>query len=106
MDAVILARLQFAFTISYHILWPTLTIGLGCFTALLSGGCEMWSRPAALRKCNSSARTTKYRSCLSSMLIRLSYQLSSIFNWTRTWRPSYSDLSKEWKPCQHFPSLV
>jgi cytochrome bd ubiquinol oxidase subunit I len=37
MDAVILARLQFAFTIGFHILWPTLTIGLACFVALLSG---------------------------------------------------------------------
>lgn len=36
-----LARLQFAFTIGFHILWPTLTIGLGCFVALLSG---LWWR--------------------------------------------------------------
>lgn len=41
MDAVTLARLQFAFTIAYHILWPTLTIGLACFIALLSG---LWWR--------------------------------------------------------------
>ena len=33
MDAVILSRLQFAFTIGYHILWPTLTIGLAAFVA-------------------------------------------------------------------------
>lgn len=36
MDAVQLARLQFAFTIGFHILWPTLTIGLAWFVALLS----------------------------------------------------------------------
>ena len=33
MDAAILSRLQFAFTIGYHILWPTLTIGLAAFVA-------------------------------------------------------------------------
>ncbi len=36
MDAVILARLQFAFTVGFHILWPTFTIGLAGFVALLS----------------------------------------------------------------------
>ena len=36
MDAVILSRLQFAFTIGYHILWPTLTIGLSAFVTWLS----------------------------------------------------------------------
>lgn len=41
MDAVLLARLQFAVTIGYHILWPTLTIGLAAFIALLSG---LWWR--------------------------------------------------------------
>jgi cytochrome bd ubiquinol oxidase subunit I len=41
MDAVILSRLQFAFTIGYHILWPTLTIGLACFITCLSA---LWWR--------------------------------------------------------------
>ncbi|MDQ0511804.1 cytochrome ubiquinol oxidase subunit I [Ancylobacter amanitiformis] len=41
MDPVALARAQFAFTIGYHILWPTLTIGLACFITLLSG---LWWR--------------------------------------------------------------
>lgn len=41
MDAVTLARLQFAFTIGFHILWPTFTIGLAWFVALLSG---LWWR--------------------------------------------------------------
>ena len=41
MDPVVLARLQFAFTIGYHILWPTFTIGIACFVALLSG---LWWR--------------------------------------------------------------
>jgi cytochrome bd ubiquinol oxidase subunit I len=34
-DAALLARLQFAFTISFHILFPTLTIGLGGFLVIL-----------------------------------------------------------------------
>lgn len=41
MDAVLLARFQFAVTAGFHILWPTLTIGLACFVALLSG---LWWR--------------------------------------------------------------
>ncbi|MCK0206830.1 cytochrome ubiquinol oxidase subunit I [Starkeya koreensis] len=34
--AVGLARAQFAFTVGFHILWPTLSIGLAWFVALLS----------------------------------------------------------------------
>jgi len=41
MDTVTLSRLQFAFTIGFHILWPTVTVGLGCFVTLLSG---LWWR--------------------------------------------------------------
>src|SRR3984885_11786952 len=37
MDHVLLSRLQFAFTIGFHILWPTFTIGVASFVALLSG---------------------------------------------------------------------
>lgn len=33
-DVAILSRLQFAFTISFHILWPTLTIGLISFLTI------------------------------------------------------------------------
>src|SRR5665213_2142186 len=35
MDAVLLARLQFAFTISVHIIFPAFTIGLSAFIATL-----------------------------------------------------------------------
>ena len=45
MSAVDLARLQFAFTIGFHILWPTMTIGLAAFVALLSG---LWWRTGRL----------------------------------------------------------
>ncbi len=37
MDAVTLSRLQFAFTLSFHILFPTLTIGLAVFLAVIEG---------------------------------------------------------------------
>ena len=41
MDALLLSRIQFAFTIGFHILWPTVTISLACFVTLLSG---LWWR--------------------------------------------------------------
>ncbi|MDP1626657.1 cytochrome ubiquinol oxidase subunit I [Parvibaculum sp.] len=49
IDAEILARLQFAFTIAFHILFPTLTIGLGGFLVFfeakfLRTGDEVWYR--------------------------------------------------------------
>src|SRR5687768_4364071 len=34
-DALLLARLQFAFTISFHIIFPAFTIGLSAFIATL-----------------------------------------------------------------------
>lgn len=37
MDALVLSRLQFALTLSYHILFPTLTIGLAWFLVILEG---------------------------------------------------------------------
>lgn len=36
-DAVLLARIQFAFTISFHIIFPAFTIGLASFLAVLEG---------------------------------------------------------------------
>ncbi|MGE0667347.1 MAG: cytochrome ubiquinol oxidase subunit I [Sphingomonadales bacterium] len=41
VDPVLLSRLQFAFTIAFHILFPTLTIGLACYLALMEG---LWLR--------------------------------------------------------------
>jgi cytochrome d ubiquinol oxidase subunit I len=40
-DAVLLSRLQFAFTIGYHILWPAYTIGVSGFIVLLN---LLWMR--------------------------------------------------------------
>jgi cytochrome d ubiquinol oxidase subunit I len=36
-DAVLLARIQFAFTISFHFIFPSFTIGLASFLAVLNG---------------------------------------------------------------------
>ncbi|MEW6452056.1 MAG: cytochrome ubiquinol oxidase subunit I [Pseudomonadota bacterium] len=41
LDAVLLARLQFAFTITFHIIFPTFTIGLSAYIATLG---VMWLR--------------------------------------------------------------
>jgi cytochrome bd ubiquinol oxidase subunit I len=41
MTALLLSRLQFAFTIGFHILWPTFSIGIATFVAFLS---FMWWR--------------------------------------------------------------
>lgn len=35
-DALLLSRLQFAFTLAYHILWPTLSIGLAGFVLVMN----------------------------------------------------------------------
>ncbi|MBX8490885.1 cytochrome ubiquinol oxidase subunit I [Pseudomonas cichorii] len=41
LDALDLARIQFAFTISFHILFPAITIGLASYLAVLEG---LWLR--------------------------------------------------------------
>ena len=41
LDPVLIARLQFAFTIIYHIIFPAFTIGLSAYIATL---CVMWMR--------------------------------------------------------------
>ena len=41
LDAVLLSRLQFAFTIAFHIIFPTFTIGLSAYIATLL---VMWRR--------------------------------------------------------------
>jgi cytochrome d ubiquinol oxidase subunit I len=41
LDPLILARLQFAFTVSFHIIFPTISIGLALFLAVVEG---LWLR--------------------------------------------------------------
>ncbi len=49
-DMVLLARLQFAFTVSFHIIFPAFTIGLASYLAMLEGlwlktGRDVYLRP-------------------------------------------------------------
>lgn len=37
LDATVLARIQFAFTVSFHIIFPTISIGLAMFLAIIEG---------------------------------------------------------------------
>ena len=37
IDAFLLSRIQFAFTISFHIIFPAFTIGLSAYIATLLG---------------------------------------------------------------------
>lgn len=37
LDAFMLARIQFAFTVSFHIIFPAITIGLATYLAVLEG---------------------------------------------------------------------
>jgi cytochrome bd ubiquinol oxidase subunit I len=48
-DALFLARLQFAFTISFHILFPAFTIGLASYLAFLEGAWLITGREVYLR---------------------------------------------------------
>jgi cytochrome d ubiquinol oxidase subunit I len=45
LDPLILARLQFAFTISFHIIFPTISIGLALFLVIVEG---LWLRTGDL----------------------------------------------------------
>ena len=37
VEALLLSRLQFAFTIAFHIIFPSFTIGLASYLAVLEG---------------------------------------------------------------------
>ena len=37
LDALTLARIQFAFTVSFHIIFPSFSIGLASYLAVLNG---------------------------------------------------------------------
>jgi cytochrome bd ubiquinol oxidase subunit I len=48
LDALMLARIQFGFTISFHIIFPALTIGLASYLAVLEGTWLYTRRPVYL----------------------------------------------------------
>jgi cytochrome d ubiquinol oxidase subunit I len=47
-DALLLSRMQFAFTIAFHILFPAFTIGLAAFLAVLEG-LWLWTKREAFK---------------------------------------------------------
>lgn len=49
LSALILSRLQFAFTISFHIIFPAFTIGLAAWLAFLEGASLVTKRPVYRR---------------------------------------------------------
>ena len=42
LDALTLARIQFAFTVSFHIVFPAFSIGLASYMAVLNG-LHLWT---------------------------------------------------------------
>ncbi|WP_088347889.1 MULTISPECIES: cytochrome ubiquinol oxidase subunit I [Rhodomicrobium] len=82
LDPVMLARIQFAFTIIFHIIFPTFTIGLSAYIATL---CVMWMR-TGLERYRSLARFWTKIFAVSFAMgvvsgIVLSYQFGT--NWSR-----------------------
>src|ERR1700744_71599 len=49
LSALLLSRLQFAFTVSFHIIFPSFTIGLAAWLTLLEA-LHMWTRRPAYRQ--------------------------------------------------------
>src|SRR5437879_13897115 len=48
LDALQLARIQFGFTVSFHIIFPALTVGLASYLAVLEG-CWLRTRSEVYR---------------------------------------------------------
>jgi Cytochrome bd terminal oxidase subunit I len=82
LDPVLLARIQFAFTIIFHIIFPTFTIGLSAYIATL---CVMWMRTGRERYRQLAQFWTKIFAVSFAMGvvsgIVLSYQFGT--NWSR-----------------------
>src|SRR3954464_2466546 len=82
LDPVLLARLQFAFTISFHIIFPSFTIGLSAYIATLE---VLWVATGADRYKRLASFWTKIFAVSFGMGvvsgIVLSYELGT--NWSR-----------------------
>lgn len=48
LDAFLLARIQFGFTVSFHIIFPAITIGLASYLVVLEG---RWLRTKKVDRC-------------------------------------------------------
>ncbi len=82
LDPVLLARLQFAFTVSFHIIFPTFTIGVAAYLATLE---VLWGWTGAERYKRLAAFWTKIFAVSFAMGVVsgvvLSYQFGT--NWSR-----------------------
>jgi cytochrome d ubiquinol oxidase subunit I len=82
LDPLLISRLQFAFTIIFHIIFPTFTIGLSAYIATL---CVMWMRTGKERYRLLAQFWTKIFAVSFAMGvvsgIVLSYQFGT--NWSR-----------------------
>jgi cytochrome d ubiquinol oxidase subunit I len=82
LDPVLLARLQFAFTVAFHIIFPSFTIGLGAYIATLE---ILWGWTGEGRYKSLAAFWTKIFAVSFAMGVVsgvvLSYQLGT--NWSR-----------------------
>jgi cytochrome d ubiquinol oxidase subunit I len=82
LDPVLLARIQFAFTISFHIIFPSFTIGLAAYIATLE---VLWGWTGAARYKRLAGFWTKIFAVSFAMGvvsgIVLSYQIGT--NWSR-----------------------
>ena len=82
LDPVLLSRLQFAFTISFHIIFPSFTIGLAAYLATLE---VLWGWTGAERYKRLAAFWTKIFAVSFAMGVVsgvvLSYQIGT--NWSR-----------------------
>lgn len=70
LEALELARIQFAFTISFHIVFPAITIGLASYLAVLEG---LWLKTS----------NTVYRDLYHSG--RRSSRSTSAWAWSPAW---------------------
>ncbi len=50
-DPILLSRIQFAFTVGFHILFPTLTVGLALFLTIMEGRWLATGNPMYLKIC-------------------------------------------------------
>ena len=55
-DAVLLSRIQFAFTIGFHIIYPSFSIGLASYLATLNGLSLFTGRSVYLSTCSTTGR--------------------------------------------------
>ena len=53
-DALLLARIQFAFTVSFHFIFPAFSIGLASYLAVLEGAVAEDRQGRSISTCSST----------------------------------------------------